>query len=310
MSDPNANTLPVVFIHGLWIHSSAWAPWIDLFDGSRLRRQRAGLARATPTPSRRRARTRSRSTTSASSRSATTTPTSSSDAGQAHRDRPLLRRAHRAGAARQRPTRSPPSRSTRRPIKGVKTLPFSQLRSGFPVLGNPANKKRTVVADRQAVPLQLRQRDHRRGIRRPVRGVDDPRPRPAAVRGRDRQLLRNSPAAVDTHLAVRGPLLLTSAPRTTPCRKVTLEVLKLYADNPSRSPSTTSSRAAATRSPSTPAGATSRMSPSSGSPRRNRSWSARRLSDRPLHLADRQPDPDRGALTDLADHVGRAAVRR
>ena len=30
------------------------------------------------------------------------------------------------------------------PIKGVKALPFSQLRSGFPVLGNPANKKRTV----------------------------------------------------------------------------------------------------------------------------------------------------------------------
>ena len=30
------------------------------------------------------------------------------------------------------------------PIKGVKVLPFSQLRSGLPVLGNPANKKRTV----------------------------------------------------------------------------------------------------------------------------------------------------------------------
>ena len=22
---------PVVFIHGLWIHSSAWAPWVELF---------------------------------------------------------------------------------------------------------------------------------------------------------------------------------------------------------------------------------------------------------------------------------------
>src|SRR5260370_5103468 len=22
---------PVVFIHGLWIHSSAWQPWLDLF---------------------------------------------------------------------------------------------------------------------------------------------------------------------------------------------------------------------------------------------------------------------------------------
>lgn len=23
---------PVVFIHGLWIHSSAWQPWVDLFE--------------------------------------------------------------------------------------------------------------------------------------------------------------------------------------------------------------------------------------------------------------------------------------
>ncbi len=22
---------PVVFIHGLWIHASAWQPWMDLF---------------------------------------------------------------------------------------------------------------------------------------------------------------------------------------------------------------------------------------------------------------------------------------
>lgn len=22
---------PVIFIHGLWIHASAWQPWIDLF---------------------------------------------------------------------------------------------------------------------------------------------------------------------------------------------------------------------------------------------------------------------------------------
>jgi pimeloyl-ACP methyl ester carboxylesterase len=22
---------PVIFIHGLWIHSSAWQPWLELF---------------------------------------------------------------------------------------------------------------------------------------------------------------------------------------------------------------------------------------------------------------------------------------
>jgi hypothetical protein len=29
-------------------------------------------------------------------------------------------------------------------IKGVKALPLAQLRSAFPVLGNPANRHRTV----------------------------------------------------------------------------------------------------------------------------------------------------------------------
>ena len=24
-------SVPVVFIHGLWIHSAAWQPWLELF---------------------------------------------------------------------------------------------------------------------------------------------------------------------------------------------------------------------------------------------------------------------------------------
>ena len=23
---------PVIFIHGLWIHSAAWQPWLELFE--------------------------------------------------------------------------------------------------------------------------------------------------------------------------------------------------------------------------------------------------------------------------------------
>ncbi len=29
----STKTNPVIFIHGLWIHSSAWQPWLDLFAG-------------------------------------------------------------------------------------------------------------------------------------------------------------------------------------------------------------------------------------------------------------------------------------
>ncbi len=31
---PDALSTPVVFIHGLWVHSTAWQPWIDLFNES------------------------------------------------------------------------------------------------------------------------------------------------------------------------------------------------------------------------------------------------------------------------------------
>ena len=26
-----APSRPVVFVHGLWLHASSWAPWVDLF---------------------------------------------------------------------------------------------------------------------------------------------------------------------------------------------------------------------------------------------------------------------------------------
>ena len=69
----STNKTPVIFIHGLWIHSSAWQPWLDLFatHGYPVRRP-AGPA--TPTPSRRPGTTPTPSTMSGSPRSSTTTP--------------------------------------------------------------------------------------------------------------------------------------------------------------------------------------------------------------------------------------------
>jgi non-heme chloroperoxidase len=28
MADPGT---PVLFVHGLWLHSSSWSPWVELF---------------------------------------------------------------------------------------------------------------------------------------------------------------------------------------------------------------------------------------------------------------------------------------
>ena len=62
---------PVVFIHGLWLHTSSWAPWVDLFREARVRARRARLARRSRTRSPRRAERRRASPVTAS----TTSPT-------------------------------------------------------------------------------------------------------------------------------------------------------------------------------------------------------------------------------------------
>ena len=69
-------TNPVIFIHGLWIHSAAWEPWIELFESRGYSAQRpAGRATAPPSPPP--GTTPMPSTTWASRRWSTTTPNSS-----------------------------------------------------------------------------------------------------------------------------------------------------------------------------------------------------------------------------------------
>jgi pimeloyl-ACP methyl ester carboxylesterase len=115
----------------------------------------------------------------------------------------------------------------------VKALPFSQLRSGFPVLGNPANKKRTVA-------LTAKQFRYSFGNALTAQESDAlfeawtiPGPGRPLFEDATANFSRNSPAKVNTHQAVRGPLLLISGSddHTVP-KAVTLEVAKMYEDSP------------------------------------------------------------------------------
>ncbi|WIB78283.1 alpha/beta hydrolase [Curtobacterium sp. MCPF17_002] len=222
---------PVVFIHGLWIHSSAWQPWIDLFA------EHGYEAIAPGWPG-------------------------DSDTVEATRDDPdrlddvgieqicrhyadlidgldakpivvghsfggliaqeLLANGYAVAGVAIDPA----------PIKGVKILPFSQLRSGFPALGNPKNKRRTVsltasqfrYAFGNAISAEESDALHAAWT---IPGPGRPLFEDASA-----NFTRNSPATVDTHAAPRGPLLLTSGSEdhTVP-RSVTLAVHRLYSDN-------------------------------------------------------------------------------
>jgi pimeloyl-ACP methyl ester carboxylesterase len=224
---------PVLFIHGLWIHSSAWRPWQDLFE------ERGHGTTAPGWPG-------------------------DGDTVQATRDDPSAldgvgildicqHYADLIGAMPVRPVvvghsfggliaqellangyATAAVAIDPAPIKGVKVLPFAQLRSGFPVLGNPANRKRTV----SLTPEQFRYsfgnmlteaESDALHARWTIPGPGRPLFEDATA-----NFSRHSPAAVDSHHAVRGPLLLISGTddHTVP-RSVTEAVVKLYADGPS-----------------------------------------------------------------------------
>lgn len=224
---------PVLFIHGLWIHGSAWAPWQELFAAEGY----STLAPGWP---------------------------GDADTVQATRDDPspldgvgilaicqhyaalidampvkpivvghsfggliaqeLLANGYATAAVAIDPA----------PIKGVKVLPFSQLRAGFPVLGNPANKNRTVALTAKqfrysfgnAITEEESDALHERWT---IPGPGRPLFEDATA-----NFVKDSPATVDTHHAVRGPLLLvTGTEDHTVPQSVTEAVFKLYADNPS-----------------------------------------------------------------------------
>jgi pimeloyl-ACP methyl ester carboxylesterase len=137
-------TASVVFIHGLWIHSKSWQPWQELFD-------KQGFQTVAPGwPG-------DRHTAAATRAAADQIPDVGVDAvtdAYAHliKDLPeapvvighsfgglvaqkLRHRGLVAGAVCLSPA----------PIKGVRAVPLSLLRSSFPVLKNPANKRRAVA---------------------------------------------------------------------------------------------------------------------------------------------------------------------
>jgi pimeloyl-ACP methyl ester carboxylesterase len=119
------------------------------------------------------------------------------------------------------------------PVKGVKILPFAQLRSGLPVLGNPANRKRTVSLTAEQFRYSFGNALSREESDALHAQWTIPGPGRPLFEDATANFTRHSPAALD-HDAVRGPLLLISGTEdhTVP-RSVTEAVVKLYADNPS-----------------------------------------------------------------------------
>jgi pimeloyl-ACP methyl ester carboxylesterase len=219
---------PIIFIHGLWIHSAAWQPWLELFGNHGY----TATAPGWPGDSATVAETREN-------------PDALNDMGIAqmvdhyteligtpevkpvaigHSFGGLIAQELLANGVVAAAIAIDPA-----PIKGVKALPYAQLKSAFPVLGNPANLHRTVsltakqfhYAFGNALTAEESDALHAEWT---IPGAGLPLFQDASA-----NFFPHSPAKVDTHLAERGPLLLTSGTEdhVVPL-KVTKEVFGKY----------------------------------------------------------------------------------
>ena len=248
MTDPTSTrTHPVLFIHGLWIHSSAWRPWQDLFEAKGYATSAPGwpgdgdtvqATRDDPDPLNEVGILDICEHYAALIEAMPVRPVVVGHSFGGLIAQELLANQYAAAAVAIDPA----------PIKGVKVLPFAQLRSGLPVLGNPANKKRTVSLTAKQFRYSFGNALTEAGVGRAARAVDHSRPGPTAVRGRHRQLQPRTPRPPSTRTTPYGVRCCSSpAPRTTPCRSRSPRPSSSSTPTTRRRPTTRWSRAAGTR---------------------------------------------------------------
>jgi pimeloyl-ACP methyl ester carboxylesterase len=222
---------PVVFIHGLWLHSTSWNPWAESFREKGfpvLAPEWPGVpdsidaARKSPDGQAGKGITDVVDHYAGILRSLDRKPIVIGHSFGGLIAQKLLGQDLAAAAVAIDPA----------PIKGVLVLPPAQLKAAFPVFRNPANRKRTVsltpeqfrYAFGNAVPEQESNELHA--------AWTIPAPGRPLFEAAFANFSRHSPAAVDTANTVRGPLLLISggADHTVP-DSVTRATFKRYKDS-------------------------------------------------------------------------------
>ncbi|MBJ7463888.1 MAG: alpha/beta hydrolase [Mycolicibacterium sp.] len=207
----------VVFIHGLWVAHTAWQPWIEHFEA----RGHRAFAPAWPGEHATPEETRLHAADQAGNGIDELTEYFAQYLAQF--DTPPVVIGHSFGGLVAQKLLGQNRAAAAiaidpAPIKGVKPLPLAQLRSAFPVLGNPLNKGR-------AKGLTEAQWRYGFGNALPHEESDAlwqrwaiPSPGKPLFEAATANFAGNSPAKIDTGNSARGPLLITggSADHTVP----------------------------------------------------------------------------------------------
>jgi pimeloyl-ACP methyl ester carboxylesterase len=198
---------PVVFIHGLWIHSDAWQPWVELYRSAGYN----PIAPGWPGDSASADKTRKNP--------AAVADKGIDDIASGYLDvisrlpaKPIVIGHSFGGLIAQKLLAQDAAAAAIAidpgQIKGVKPLPFAQIRSGLPVLSRPGNKKRAVT---------LTKKQFRYGFGNALTESESgelfdkwaiPGPGKPLFEASAANFKKSSPAAVDTTKQDRGPLLI------------------------------------------------------------------------------------------------------
>ena len=199
----------IVFIHGLWISHTAWQPWIEHFAAN------GYGATAPPWPGEADTVVATRQNAGAQAGFGINEITEHFAGIVEQFDTAPVAIGHSFGGliAQKLLGQNKVSAAVAidpAPIKGVKPLPLAQLRSAFPVLGNPLNHGRSKA---------LTQKQFRYGFGNALSEDESdalweqwaiPSPGKPLFEAAIANFAPNSPAKVDVANATRGPLLITA----------------------------------------------------------------------------------------------------
>lgn len=222
----------VLFIHGLWVSHTSWAPWVEQFAA-------AGLNAVAPRwPGEAETVAETRENPGAQSGFGIDDLTSHFAEIADSFDSPPVAVGHSFGGLIAQRLLGENKLAAAvaidpAPIKGVRALPLAQLRAAFPVLGNPLNRGRAKALTRA---------QFRYGFGNALGETESdalweqwsiPSPGKPLFEGATANFSRNSPAAVNTANPSRGPLLITAGTEDHTTPLVTVEAAyRLYSKSP------------------------------------------------------------------------------
>src|SRR5258708_7899568 len=140
--------VPVIFIHGLWIHSDAWQPWVELYRSAGYNAMAPGWPGDSGS-----VETTRRNAAGVAGKGLDDITSSYLDVIRGLPAKPVVIGHSFGGLIAQKLLSEGVAAAAIAidpgQIKGVRPLPLAQIRSGLPVLSKPGNRKRAVALTRE-----------------------------------------------------------------------------------------------------------------------------------------------------------------